>query len=109
VRSAPGPAEGWTRLGASGLLARALLVSRRDIAFWKHLFESHEGVAILRTVETLDLDRAIVALIATPDWTSVASGILDSVRADGTPAFEDRALPSACHEDWFLATWARED
>jgi Domain of unknown function (DUF4911) len=106
-RTFPGP--GWTRLGSAGLDARALLVSRRDIAFWKHLFESYEGVAILRTVETLDEEHAIVALLATPDWTSVASGILDSIEAEGSPSFADRPLSAACHEDWFLATWVRED
>jgi len=63
-RTFPGP--GWTRLGSAGLDARALLVSRRDIAFWKHLFESYEGVAILRTVETLDEEHAIID--AARDW-----------------------------------------
>lgn len=103
------PAPGWTRLGSAGLDARALLVARRDIAFWKHVFESHEGVAILRTVETLDREHAVVALLATPDWTVVASEILASIEEAGAPPFAHRPLPAACHEDWFLATWVRED
>jgi len=107
VTSADEPVPGWTRLGSAGLDARALLVARRDIAFWKHLFESYEGVAILRTVETLDEDRAVVALLATPDATGDASAILESVEAEGSPAFADAPLPAVCREDWFLAAWAR--
>jgi len=103
------PAPGWTRLGSAGLDARALLVSRRDIAFWKHLFESYEGVAVLRTVETLDRERAIVALLATPDGTVTAGEILDSIEQAGAPSFAYEELPAACHEDWFLATWVREE
>ena len=36
----------WVALGAAGLEARALRVGRRDIAYFKYLFESYEGVAI---------------------------------------------------------------
>ncbi|MFM7140377.1 MAG: hypothetical protein ACKO2K_00450 [Alphaproteobacteria bacterium] len=109
MTSAPEPTPGWTRLGSAGLDARALLVARKDIAFWKHVFESHEGVAILRTIETLDRDRTVVALLATPDWTAVASEILASIEESGSPPFSPEPLPPVCHEDWFLATWVRED
>ncbi|MEI8359147.1 MAG: DUF4911 domain-containing protein [Deltaproteobacteria bacterium] len=99
----------WTRLETAGVDARAFRVWRRDIAFWKHLFESYEGVAILRTVAKLDDERAIIALLATPDMAPEADAILASLAEGSAPDFEVETLPAVCREDWFLATWGRAE
>src|SRR5581483_11070535 len=90
----------WTDLGAAGLSACALRVRRRDIAYFKYLFESYEGVAIVRTVETVDPATAVIAVLATPDHVACADEIL--------PAVARAALPAVCREDWFLVEWVRE-
>lgn len=103
------PPPGWTRLAPAGLDVRALRVARRDVSFLKFLFESYEGVAILRTVETVDRATAIVAVLAPPDMSAEAEAIIASVVARGAPPIADAPLPAACHEDWFLEEWARAD
>lgn len=102
------PTAGWTSLGPAGLEARVLRVARRDIAYFKYLFESYEGVAILRTVETLDRDTAVIAVLATPDFVAEAEAILRDVEAVGSPDIAPAVLPAVCREDWFLAAWTRE-
>jgi hypothetical protein len=106
------PAEasdaGWTALGGAALWARVLRVLTKDIAFFKFLFESYEGVAILRTVETLDDGHVLIALLATGDFVAETDAILADVGARGTPPFAAAALPPVCTEDWFLSTWMRE-
>ncbi|HZR82519.1 MAG TPA: DUF4911 domain-containing protein [Candidatus Binatia bacterium] len=98
----------WTDLGAAGLSACALRVRRRDIAYFKYLFESYEGVAIVRTVETVDPATAVIAVLATPDHVACADEILAAVEAEGSPAVARAALPAVCREDWFLVEWVRE-
>lgn len=90
------------------LWARVLRVAREDIAYFKFLFESYEGVAIIRTVETLADGAVLIAVLATGDFRAETDGILDDVRARGAPGFTPAALPDVCNEDWFLATWARD-
>ncbi len=102
------PQGGWSALGASGLVGRALLVPRREIAYFKYLFESYEGLAIVRTVETLDRDRAVIAVLATPELAAEVHEILDDVERAGSPTVARHALPAACREDWFLEAWTRE-
>jgi hypothetical protein len=98
----------WTRLDDAGLWARVLRVARGDIAFFKFLFESYEGVAIIRTVETLADGHVLIAVLATADFVAETDVILDDVRARGTPDFSAAVLPAVCTEDWFLSTWARQ-
>lgn len=83
-------------------------VAREDIAYFKCLFESYEGVAIIRTVETLGGGDALIAVLATGDFRAEVDAILDDVRERGAPAFMPAALPAVCTEDWFLSTWARD-
>lgn len=98
----------WTHLGSAGLVARALRVARREVSYFKYLFESYEGVAIVRTVATIDRDTTVIAVLATPDLAPEAEAILRDVERAGGPVMRAEALPAACREDWFLAAWARE-
>jgi len=96
-------------LEQAGLAAVAFRVGRRDIAFFKYLFESYEGVAIVRTVETIDAASAVIAVLAAPDQVEDAEEILAEVERGGSPALERVPLPPVCREDWFLEAWVRED
>lgn len=98
------PPAGWERLAAAELWARAIRVPRSDVAYWKHLYESFEDVAIVRTALN-EGDDAIVAVIAPPDYRTEAEAILGDAIARGMKA-EDATLPPACRQDWFLAEWA---
>jgi hypothetical protein len=101
--------EAWAPLADPAVHARALRVARDDIAYFKYLFESYEGVAIVRTVETIDRYTAIIAVLATADFVAEAEAILRDVAAAGQPPLESVALPPTCTEDWFLAAWTRAE
>jgi len=103
-----GASPWWTPLRGAELWARVIRVARQEIAFFKFLFESYEGVAIIRTVATLDGGDRLIAILATADFIAETEAILDDVRARGAPAFTSAALPAVCSEDWFLSTWVRE-
>jgi len=96
--------SGWEPLVAAGLWARALRIPKAEVAFWKHLYESFEDVAIVRTAQNVE-DDAIVAIIAPPDFVGEAEAILDDVLHRGARAVSAE-LPQSCREDWFLAEWA---
>ncbi len=98
--------EGWESLDAAGLWARGLEIPRSEVAYWKHLYESFEHVAIVRTARNVEDDGAIVAIIAPPDFVGEAQAILDDVLSCGTHRVEDAPLPDECREDWFLLEWA---
>jgi hypothetical protein len=98
----------WTPLRNAELWVRVLRVVRGDIAFFKFLFESYEGVAIIRTVETLDDGHVLIAVLATADFRGETDAILADVGERGTPAFAPAALPAVCNQDWFLSTWVRD-
>lgn len=98
---------GWSLLGDAALWARVIRVAREDIAYFKHLFESYEGVGLVRTVETRD-DRTVeIAILATGDFVAEADAILADVAAHGAPPFSGAPLPRVCTEDWFLREWTR--
>jgi hypothetical protein len=99
----------WTSLAPAGLAACALRVPRREISTLKYLFESYEGVAIVRTVETVDAATAVVALLAPPDQVGEADAILDDLERTASPPIVPAELPAVCHEDWFLEEWVREE
>ena len=98
---------GWTPLRDAELWARVLRVVRADIAFFKFLFESYEGVGIIRTVENLADGEVLIAVLATADFVAEVDAILDDVASRGTPPFACAALPQVCTEDWFLSAWVR--
>lgn len=97
---------GWESLDAAGLWARGLEIPRADVAYWKHLYESFEHVAIVRTARNVGDDAAIVAIIAPPDFVGEAQAILDDALSRGTRRVEAAPLPDECREDWFLLEWA---
>jgi len=108
-RPGPAPVAGeWHLLRDAELWARVIRVAREDIAYFKCLFESYEGVALIRSVESQDDGTVVIAILATGDFRDETDAILADVAERGAPAFTGAPLPAACTEDWFLATWARE-
>ena len=83
-------------------------MAREDIAYFKFLFESYEGVAIIRTVASPGDGTVLIAVLATADFVGETDAILDDVQAHGAPVFTPAALPDVCAEDWFLSTWVRD-
>jgi hypothetical protein len=107
--AAPAPLAGvWHDLRDAALWARVIRVAREDLAYFKCLFESYEGVALIRTVETLPDGGVIIAILATSDFRGETDAILADVARYGAPAFAVAALPAVCTEDWFLSTWVRD-
>ena len=103
-----GATRWWTALRGAELWARTIRVARVDIAFFKSLFETYEGVAIIRTVAAYEDGSALIALLATADFVGETEAILDDIAARGMPAFTSAELPAVCSEDWFLSTWVRD-
>jgi hypothetical protein len=95
----------WTPLGEAGLEALAWRVRRREVAYWKHLFESFEYVGLVRTVETRD-STVVIAIVVPPDSRTEAEAILADAVARGDLDLVLESLPAVCREDWFLAEWA---
>ena len=63
----------------------------------KFLFESYEGVAIVRTV---DRRTAIIVVLVSPDFLAVARAILDDLQQ--RVPIEQIAPPTEAGEDWLL-------
>ncbi len=83
--------------GGAGLEPIFLRVLPADIAFIKFIFESYEGVAVVRTVDPHD--GVIVVLVST-DFIDVARGILDALREQ--VACEEIGPPGSARDDWLL-------
>ena len=74
-----------------------LRLAPTDIALVKFLFESYEGVAVVRTV---DRRAAIIVALVSADFLDVARGILaDLQRRIG---LEEIPRPAEAGEDWLL-------
>jgi len=56
-----------------------LQIPPEEIAFVKFIFESYEGIAVLRT---LDRHRAVIVVIVAADFLAEARAILESLRAE---------------------------
>jgi len=73
-----------------------LRLAPRDIALAKFIFESYEGVAIVRT---LDRRRAIIVVLVVADQLEVAQQILaalcQEIECEPVP-------PPAAGDDWLL-------
>jgi hypothetical protein len=80
-----------------------LRIPPRDIALLKFVFESYEGVAIVRT---LDRHEAILVVLAVPDFLDDAEKILDDLR--GQVPFERIAAPEGDPDDWLMREIDRE-
>jgi len=68
-----------------------------DIAYVKFIFESYEGVGIIRTVER---KKAVIVLLVVDDFLNVARSILDSLRKE-VPLMEI-PRPDDIGDDWLL-------
>ena len=106
-----GPADAtgeWHLLRDAELWARVIRVAREDIAYFKFLFESYEGVGLIRTVEAERDGSVSIAILSTGDFRHETDAILADVAARGAPSFTAAPLPAACAEDWFLSIWVRD-
>ena len=81
----------------SSVIPIYLRVAPADIAFVKFVFESYEGVGIVRTI---DRHAAIIVVLAVPDFLDTARKILDSLQA-AIPWTEVDAPPMPA-DDWLM-------
>jgi len=56
-----------------------LEIAPEHIAYVKFIFESYEEIGIIRTV---DRKKAIIVLLAMPDFVDIAQQIIDSLKQD---------------------------
>lgn len=82
---------------SAGLEAVFLRVAPADIALVKFLFESYEGVAVVRT---MDRHEAIIVLLVATDFLGVARGALESLRQ--TIVIEEIPPPPEDGSDWLV-------
>ncbi len=81
-----------------------LEIPPEDIAYVKFIFESYEGVGIIRTV---DRKKAVIVLMAVDDFLSTARSILTSLKNE-VPLTEV-LRPADIGEDWLLRELATSD
>ena len=74
-----------------------LEIAPEQIAYVKFIFESYEEIGIIRTV---DRKKAIIVLLAMPDFVAIAHQIIDSLKQD-IPLVEI-ARPADLTDDWFM-------
>ena len=58
---------------------RYFRVRRKDIAYFKFIIESYEGMAVVRTK---DPSEAIVEVMIAPGWEGDVEAVLDSLRQE---------------------------
>jgi hypothetical protein len=80
-----------------GLQPIFLHVKPADIALIKFIFESYEGVAVIRT---LDRHEAIIVVLVSEDFLDVARNIIVSLHEK--VSFEEVPLPNDAGDDWLL-------
>lgn len=71
------------------------------IAYIKFIFESYEAVGIIRTV---DRKRAIIVLLAAPDFTEVVREILASLKRE--IPLNEIPRPAEMRDDWLMTELA---
>jgi hypothetical protein len=81
----------------AGLTAIFLRVAPVDIALIKFLFESYEGVAVVRT---MDRHAAVIVVLVSDDFLEVARGVLASLHE--TIALEEIPPPPEAGDDWLV-------
>ncbi|OGP58380.1 MAG: hypothetical protein A2162_05535 [Deltaproteobacteria bacterium RBG_13_52_11b] len=59
--------------------SRYFRIRRQDIAFFKFIIESYEGMAVLRTT---DPHEAVVELMVAPGWEKAVDEILEGIRRE---------------------------
>lgn len=67
----------------------------REIAYVKFVFESYEGVAVVRT---LDRRAATLVVLAAPDFEAEARAVVQALVAEG--ACEEAGPPADWDGDW---------
>jgi Domain of unknown function (DUF4911) len=80
-----------------------LATAPEHIAYVKFIFESYEEVGVIRTV---DRKRAVIVLLAMPDFAATARAILQSLKKD--IPLEEIPPPAEMTDDWFLKELADE-
>jgi uncharacterized protein DUF4911 len=78
-----------------------LEIAPKYIAYVKFIFESYEEIGIIRTV---DRKKAIIVLLAMPDFVVTAHQIIDSLKQDIPLAGIPR--PADMTDDWFMVELA---
>ncbi len=73
------------------------------IAYVKFIFESYEGVGIIRTV---DRKKAVIVLLVVEDFVAVAREILNSIKHEVPLAEVPR--PADIGDDWLMTELATE-
>jgi len=86
-----------------GLQAIYLKVKPQDIAYIKFIFESYDGVGIIRTV---DRKKAIIVLLVVDDLLPIGRRILESLVQD--MPLEEIAEPADMSDDWFMRELSTE-
>ena len=81
------------------LIAHFVRVRPRDISYVKFVFEAHEVVGFLRTV---DRTEAILVVLVVPDFAAEGEAILDSIARE--IPLERISLPTRLGDDWLLTT-----
>jgi hypothetical protein len=72
-----------------------LRLPRQEIAYVKFIFESYEGVAVVRT---LDRRAATVVVLAAPDFEAQARAVVQALVAEGV--CEETGPPAGWDGDW---------
>jgi hypothetical protein len=80
-----------------------LQVHREDIAYIQAIFESYEGVGIIRT---LDRKKGIIVLLVVDDSLTTARSILASL--ENEVAIIEIPRPTDIGEDWLLQELASD-
>ena len=80
-----------------------LEIRPEDIAYVKFIFESYEGVGIIRTVER---KKAVIVLLVVDDFLDVARSILASLKHEVPLAEVSR--PNDIGDDWLMRELATE-
>jgi len=72
-----------------------LALPPREIAYVKFIFESYEGVAVVRT---LDRHAALVVVLVAPDFEADARAVVRSLAGEGACA--ETGPPAGFDGDW---------
>ncbi len=75
-----------------------LEVKPGDIAYVKFIFESYEGVGIVRT---MDRKQAVIVVLVVDDFVNIARQILESLSRDMT--LKEITKPADISDDWFMS------
>jgi hypothetical protein len=82
-------------MSAADVVPILLRLARPEIAYVKFIFESYEGVAVVRT---LDRRAALLVVLAVPDFVAQARTVVDALIAEGV--CEEVPLPADGTDDW---------